>query len=65
LSGADDLKFWFPFREDKTLYGTLKNDSYKLHYDNGLLTQGDTVLNFYGSIQGKKDLLNPLLKIGL
>jgi hypothetical protein len=35
LGASDEAKFWFPFRETKTLYGVIKNDSYKLHYDNG------------------------------
>lgn len=65
ISSSDELKFWFPFRETKTLYGRVKNDGFKLHYDHGILTQNDLKFNFYGSVQGKRTVNNLVYKLGV
>lgn len=64
INSADELKFWFPFRGGRTIYGRLKNDGYKLHYDHGLQTQNGSNLNFYGSVQGRRTISKPIVKIG-
>lgn len=57
ISTAEEIKIWFPFRETRTLYLTLKkdgqkNDSFKLHYDHGVINRNDYLFNFYASVQG-------------
>jgi hypothetical protein len=65
ISTADELKVWFPFRENRTLYTRIKNDGFKLHYDHGVLTQNDLKFNFYGSVQGKRTIGSLIYKIGV
>lgn len=65
ISTADELKVWFPFRENRTLYARVKNDGFKLHYDHGFLSQNDLRFNFYGSVQGKRTIGNLIYKIGV
>lgn len=57
ISTAEEIKVWFPFKGTKTLYLTLKkdgqkNDSFKLHYDNGVINHHEYLFNFYASVQG-------------
>jgi hypothetical protein len=65
ISTADELKVWFPFRENRTLYTRIKNDGFKLHYDHGVLTHNDLKFNLYGSVQGKRTIGNLIYKIGV
>lgn len=65
ITSADELKFWFPFRGSRTLYGRIKNDGFKLHYDHGILTQNDYRFNIYGSVHGKRNFGSLIYKLGL
>jgi len=59
------LKFWFPFRENRTLYARIKNDGFKFHYDHGTFNHHGYIFNFYSSVQGDKVLGSPLIKAGV
>lgn len=65
ITSADELKLWFPFRGTRTLYGRIKNDGFKLHYDHGVLTQNDYRFNLYASVQGKRNFGSLIYKLGL
>lgn len=65
ITSADELKFWFPFQGTRTLYGRIKNDAFKIHYDNGIITKNDNKINLYGSVQGSKGITGLIYKIGV
>lgn len=65
ITSAEELKFWFPFRDTRTLYARIKNDGFKLHYDHGVLTQNDYRFNLYASAQGKRNFGSLVYKLGL
>lgn len=60
----EELKFWFPINS-RTLYGRIKNSNWKVHLDNGTWDHHGLNLNLYGSLQGKPDLGEESLKVGL
>lgn len=64
MKSDDEIKFWFPVK-NRTLYFRLKNDSYKVHVDNGVIEREGYKFNLYGSAQGKRSFGGDNYKLGL
>jgi hypothetical protein len=56
ISSLDELRFWLPFRQGRTLCGLFHGDAFKLHYDNGVITHKDFNFNIYGDLRAKRNL---------
>ena len=54
----EELKFWFPIPNQRTLYFRLKGDNWKFMIDNGVKEQNGYNFNLYGSVQGKREIGN-------
>jgi hypothetical protein len=65
IKSDEELKFWFPFRDTHTLYFRLKNDNYKIHYDNGVHENNGYRFNWYASAQGTRKFSGDNYKAGL
>ncbi len=61
---SGNIKLDFLLKNNKTIFANIKNDSFKVHYDNGIVEAKKFDYNFYVSFQGTKALKNPTLKIG-
>lgn len=64
LKSSGEIKLWFPFWNNRTLYFKSKNNEVKLHYDHGISEINKHNVNFFGSFQVQKNFLNPVLKAG-
>lgn len=64
MKSDDEIKLWFPVNA-RTIYLRLKNDSYKVHVDNGVVERDGYRFNLYGSVQGKRSFGGDNYKLGL
>lgn len=61
---AQQVAFWFPFKDDKTIYVKEADKYIKVHYDHGMKKIQGYDFNFYGSVQTSKTISNVILKMG-
>ena len=64
FKSSGEIKLWFPFWDNRSLFFRSKNKEIKLHYDHGIVNVNNKKFNFFGSFQVQKDMQNPIVKAG-
>lgn len=64
LDTTGEANIWFPLMDNKSLYFQCRPKGFRVHFDNGLLTRGHLLHNFYASVESDRNLSDHLFKIG-